>query len=193
MVDQHAQDGGGGQGSQQQAAGGEGGEQSRNIKTPKEGAAEQQAVRGKLGEVLRELSALSEMPEFAKADQAMKEAQKALNEGDAPGSAQSQRQALDNLQKALDAILDQLAKNMKPSLGFGGPSEEGYGDGFDPLGRNMGDNGEGGMDTGAIKLPDEKERRRVQQILEELRGRSNEYQRPKVERDYIERLLETFD
>ena len=43
-----------------------------------------------------------------------------------------------------------------------------------------------------IKLPDEKEQRRVQEIIEELRHRSNEPDRTKVERDYIDRLLDQF-
>jgi hypothetical protein len=167
------------------------------VHTPKEGAAEQGAIRGKLGDIMRDLgSGMSSLPkQFSNADQAMKAAQNALGNGDTPGSAEAQRQVLENLQKAEDDALEQLAKNMQAMIQMGFmPNGQGggFGDGFDPLGRESGEPGNGNM-TGVIKLPDEKERRRVQQILEELRNRSNEYQRPKIERDYIDRLLETFD
>ena len=209
---QDGQQGGGGQkpSSDPQSGGGNGQQQAQNnggdgkqqgypkVRTPKEGAAEQGTIRDKLGDIMRELGGgMSSLPkQFSNADQAMKSAQNTLGNGDAPGSAEAQRQALENLQKAEDDALEQLAKSMQMMIQMGFmPNGQGggFGDGFDPLGRESGEPGNGGGISGVIKLPDEKERRRVQQILEELRSRSNEYQRPKVERDYIERLLETFD
>ncbi len=188
--------GGAGGDQQQAAAGGGGKEKFPDVKTPKEGAAEQGAIRNNLGDLMRSLGGgMSQIPDqFAKADQQMKAAQEALKGGDTQGSAAQQREALQNLQKAEDQALQQMAQSMQMMLSMGfnpgdGSGDGGYGDGFDPLGRE-GDNGKEG---GVIKLPDEKERRRVQQIIEELRSRSNEYQRPKVERDYIDRLLQTFD
>jgi Sec-independent protein translocase protein TatA len=179
---------------QQMASGGEAKEKFPDVKTPGEGAAEQGNIRGKLGDIMRDLgSGMSSLPEqFGKADQSMKSAQNALKDGDARGSAPAQREALENLQKAEDAALEQMAKSLQMMLSMGfmpQGSGGGYGEGFDPLGREEG-NGKG---TDDIKLPEEKERRRVQQIIEELRNRSNDYQRPKIERDYIDRLLEQFD
>ena len=182
----------------QQAGAGDGGkEKFPEVKTPKEGAAEQGNIRGKLGDILRDLSSgMQDIPEqFSKADQAMKSSQNALKDGNAQGSAPSQREALENLQKAEDQALEQMAKGLQMMLSMGmmpnnGSGDGSYGDGFDPLGR---DDGNGKFSDKNIKIPDEKERRRVQQIIEELRSRSNEYNRPKIERDYIDRLLEQFD
>ncbi|TAL31688.1 MAG: DUF4175 family protein [Alphaproteobacteria bacterium] len=196
QAQQQAQQGSGGQGNPQQQGGGE--EKYPKVRSPKEGAAEQGTIREKLGDIMRDLGGgMSSLPkQFSNADQAMKAAQNALGNGDTPGSAEAQRQALENLQKAEDDALEQLAKSMQMMIQMGFmPNGQGggFGDGFDPLGRESGEPGNGGGISGVIKLPDEKERRRVQQILEELRSRSNEYQRPKIERDYIDRLLETFD
>ena len=49
------------------------------------------------------------------------------------------------------------------------------------------------VENGYVKIPDEKERRRVQEIIEELRTRSNDFSRPKSEREYINRLLNQFE
>jgi uncharacterized protein (TIGR02302 family) len=158
------------------------------ISTPQQGAAEQGAIRGKLGDLLRGLP--GDVPDaFTKADQAMKQAQQALKDGDPRGSAPQQKQALEDLQKAENEALEQMARSMQMMLSMGmgpGSGEGGYGEGYDPLGR-------GGNPDQNVKLPAEKERRRVQQIIEELRTRSNDYQRPKVERDYIDRLLDQFE
>lgn len=151
---------------------------------------EQGGIRGKLGQSLRKLGMSGmEIPEnFAKADQAMEASGKALGKGLAQESLPQQKTALDELQKGLDKAVKQMAQSMQQSLlSFGGLGESGnFGEGYDPLGRST------GMGTEDIKIPSDKERRRVQEIIEELRHRSNEPSRTKVERDYIDRLLDQF-
>ena len=107
-------------------------------------------------------------------------------------SGPEQREALKQLQQGLDDTMKQMAKHMQAVMSFGpgGASPSGYGKGYDPLGRSMGNGKSGDQD---IVLPDGKEQRRVQKIIEELRARSNDYNRPKVERDYIDRLLDQFN
>jgi hypothetical protein len=61
------------------------------------------------------------------------------------------------------------------------------GEGQDPFGRN-------GFtrDDGGVKVPQQMEMRRVREILNELQRRSGDMNRPKTERDYIDRLLQNF-
>lgn len=168
------------------------------VRTAKEGANEQGGIRGKLGEIMRKIGeGLPQVPEnFGKADQAMKSARNELKEGDPQGSLEHQKEALKELEGAMDNAVKQLAEQLQTTMmNFGMPQEgPGYGDGYDPLGRRMGkpgDNGQPGDDF--VAIPEEKERRRVQQIIEELRARSNDYTRPKQEREYIDRLLNQFE
>lgn len=43
-----------------------------------------------------------------------------------------------------------------------------------------------------VKIPDEAEKKRVEEILKELRRRSGEMERPPEEREYYRRLLRQF-
>ncbi|MBI3441616.1 MAG: DUF4175 family protein [Proteobacteria bacterium] len=141
---------------------------SNNVAAIKQQSPEQAAIRQKLGEVLGELDR--------------------LGEGRAAVSVPHQKTALEELQKGVDSLASQMAAAMQQSiLSFGmSPGGGHYGEGYDPLGRDM------GGAVGSVKIPDEKEQRRVQEIIEELRHRSNESNRDKVERDYIDRLLDQF-
>lgn len=156
-------------------------------------AAEQSTLRRSLGDIARRLAeVMPELPEnIAKADQAMKAAEEALK-GNAPQAAKPhQKEALNQLQQGADDMLQQIAKGMEQmmmSFGLGGQGSGNYGGEYDPLGREQ-----GSASNSDVKIPDEQERRRVQEIIQELRKRSNDYQRPKVERDYLDRLLDTFN
>ena len=108
--------------------------------------------------------------------------------GDAVGS---QKQAVDKLREAMQALADQ-ARGEKQAGKEGEPgsdsgSSEGAGD--DPLGRDS----SGGLgDNSDVKIPDDGERQKSREVLDELRRRSGQRERPRTERDYIERLLEEF-
>lgn len=149
---------------------------------------EQSAIRGELGDSLHKLGDTgTEIPDnFAKADQSMKGSAEALGKGLAQESLPQQKTALDEMQKGLDKAVKQMAESMQQSILSSGPNEGNFGEGYDPLGRPN------GLSEENIKLPNEKEQRRVQEIIQELRHRSNEPDRTKVERDYIDRLLDQF-
>lgn len=155
-------------------------------------AESQEALRGKLGNATRNIGEMMpDIPEqLSKADQAMKEAQQLLSANNPQEARKKQQEALDALQQGMDGAISEMASRMQQMiLSFGAmPSGSGFGEGYDPLGREDGTQQQGGD----VKLPDEAERRRVQEIIKELRGRSNEFDRPKVEREYIDRLLEMF-
>jgi hypothetical protein len=142
---------------------------------------------------MRQLGEKMELPDnFADADQSMKAAQEKLAQGNQPEGAKTAKEALDHLQQGMDSVMQKMAEQMKQvmlSFGFM-PSRGNFREGADPLGRGGEDDGNGDSD---VRLPDESERRRVQDIIRELRGRSNNWERPKVERDYIDRLLDTLN
>jgi hypothetical protein len=48
------------------------------------------------------------------------------------------------------------------------------------------------MNQDDVKIPSEQELQRAREILNELRRRAGERERPEIEREYIERLLERF-
>lgn len=156
-------------------------------------ADEQQRIRKELGGVMREMGENGqEVPEpFGNADQEMKQSQQQLG-GDRPGgSIPHQKEALKNLQEGQDQAMQQLADQMKAGMMSGGGSggqSGNYGEGYDPLGRENNRN----PSRSDVKIPDEKERRRVQEIIQELRNRSNDWERPRHEREYIDRLLDPF-
>lgn len=154
---------------------------------------EQGRIRKELGDVMRGMGEnMPEVPEqFGNADQEMKQSQQQLGRDSPDKSMPHQHEALKQLQDGQDQALQQMADQMKAGMsggGGGGQSSGNYGEGYDPLGRDQGRY----QPYSNVKIPDEKERRRVQEIIQELRGRSNDWERPREERQYIDRLLDPF-
>jgi hypothetical protein len=58
----------------------------------------------------------------------------------------------------------------------------------DPLGRAVGGSGEGEETA----VPEEMDRQRAREILDDVRRRAQDPRRPEAERDYLRRLLERF-
>ncbi len=75
---------------------------------------------------------------------------------------------------------------------FGNGSERRDRANQDPFGRDAPPSDQGEMSTENVDVPDEAERQRAREILEELRRRAGEFQRPEIELDYIQRLLRRF-
>ncbi len=160
-----------------------------------EEAGEQGKIRKELGDVMREMGEnMPEVPEqFGGADQEMKQSQQQLGGGKPGDSLPHQKQALEKLQEGQDQAMQQMADQMKQMMMMSSGNGEGknsgnYGEGYDPLGRD----GNKNINRSDVKIPDEKERRRVQEIIQELRGRSNDWERPREERQYIDRLLDPY-
>jgi len=108
------------------------------------------------------------------AQDAMEDAVRALGEGDGEQALSNQDGALSSLRQAAQAAAEALEREL---------SQEG--EGQDPLGRD-------GTGEGDTDIPSEAERQRARDILEELRRRAAERNRPQEELDYIDRLLERF-
>jgi hypothetical protein len=117
-----------------------------------------------------------------------------LGEGNADGAVDSQGKALDALRKGAQS----LAQQMQPGDGDGqndGPGnragrQQSGGRDSDPLGRPL--RGREFGDDLTVKIPGEIDVQRVRRILEELRRRLGDPQRPQIELDYIERLLKDY-
>ena len=111
------------------------------------------------------------------AGKAMGDAQSALGQKDLTNAGSSQNQALDALRQGAQALADESQKG--PGTQPGGRE--------DPLGRSNSPLGSTG-----IKIPGATDLARARQILEELRRRAAQMNRPQQERDYLDRLLKAF-
>jgi len=107
---------------------------------------------------------------------AMEEAANALAQGNGEDALMAQDDALGQLRAASQAGAEALEREL---------AQGEDGEGRDPLGRD-------GSGEGDATLPTEAERQRARDILEELRRRAAERNRPQEELDYIDRLLERF-
>jgi uncharacterized protein (TIGR02302 family) len=128
------------------------------------------------------------------ADNAMGDAGGKLGEGNADGAVDSQGKALEALRKGAQ---DLQAMQQQDGDGQGnGPAgnragrQAGDGTQSDPLGRPL--HGRDFGDDLTVKIPGEIDVQRVRRILEELRRRLADPQRPQIELDYIERLLKDY-
>lgn len=161
---------------------------------PMEGQAQQQEeLRRQLGEMMRDLAnQMGDIPEnLGRAEQSMREATGELQEGDAEGAIGPQTDAIDQLQQGLSEMAQQFAEQFGPAPGTGqGQTGVRPGGSLDPLGRRSGDGATDAVDR--IDIPSAGELGRSREILEELRRRRGDPDRPQLEQDYIDRLLEQF-
>ncbi len=125
---------------------------------------------------------------FGRAEQAMRDAEGALGEGNGQGALDAQGRALQALRQGAQAMAEgQQGDQNGPGPG-GTPGESA--ERTDPLGRPMRTQDYG--DDFSVKVPDEVDAQRARQVLEELRRRLEQTERPQQELDYIERLLRNF-
>jgi uncharacterized protein (TIGR02302 family) len=154
----------------------------------------QEALRRQLGEIMRQLGEITgDIPRpFGRAEGAMRRSTKALD-GNRPGaSVPAQTEALDQLREGARAATEQLMKKFGGAMaaaGQGQPRGQQPG-GRDPFGRRT--PGSQGAAQADVEIPSESDVQKARRILEELRRRAGERQRPPVERDYIDRLLKPY-
>ncbi len=159
------------------------------------GARDQQALRRDLGKLMLRMDEfLGDNPSaFGKAERAMNDAARALEKGKLGDAVPRQTEALDQLRQGMEGMAEQLARRMGGAFGVSrGRGRGPMGGGNDPFGRAPGGAFGSTIDDGNVKIPDQMERRQARDILQELRRRSGERNRPAGERDYIERLLKRF-
>jgi uncharacterized protein (TIGR02302 family) len=172
---------------------------------------DQQALRDRLQQLLDQLgkNGMRGRPEgeqaqpgqgdgdpLGDADTAMGDAGGQLGDGNADGAVGSQGRALDALRRGARNLAEQLQNGP----GDGNPNDNGpsnrvgrqqnSGPNADPLGRPL--RGREFSDDYTVKVPGEIDVQRVRRILEELRRRFSDPQRPQFELDYLERLLKDY-
>ena len=203
---QQGQDGqqqgeGQGQGSNtvpgQQDGAGQGGEGAVDPGTL---ADRQQALRDELARQRGNLPNLSgEQADAAeqaleRAEGAMDGAEQALRDGDIAGAIDNQATAMDALREGLRSLGRALAENetQDPADGAQGSESTAQVDPTrrDPLGREIGNTGQNGSDQNMLQGQDVY--RRAEDLLNEIRRRAGEQQRPAGELDYLRRLLDRF-
>ncbi len=165
---------------------------------PAQGLAQrQQALRDRLGEQAGRLPGAG-TPEgnaareaLRRAERAMEGAEQALRGENFAGALDSQAEALEALRDGMREIARQMAQQQGQRDGQQGRAGQAAGGGQrDPLGRDSGAAGRIGTDDRLLQGEDVY--RRARELLDEIRRRSSDQNRPRDERDYLKRLLDRF-
>ncbi len=143
----------------------------------------------RLGDQLQQFG-LKRPGEFGKAGKSMGRSKRALGGGRLDEGMRRERQALNQLRKGAQSMAEQMLSRMARRYGQRGQQRRS----LDPLGRPRGGSstGNGTEFSSRVQIPDKFRTQRSREILEELRRRLGESKRPKIELDYIERLLKQF-
>lgn len=166
-----------------------------NGNAPSPDAQLQEALRRQLGDVMRRFGEMmGNIPEaFGNAEGEMRQSTDQLRQG-RPGEAVGpQGRAMDQLRSAAEAARDAMMERFAQQPGMGQQMTGGEGgmEGMDPLGRRPSDTYRGAAD-GQVEVPTTTEMQRSREIRDELRRRAGDRNRPPVELDYFDRLLDQF-
>ncbi|WP_417274742.1 DUF4175 domain-containing protein [Celeribacter halophilus] len=123
-----------------------------------------------------------------RADRAMEEAERALREGDLSGALDGQAEAMEALRDGMRQLGEQQAQSQQDQDGQ--PNDGSEAQGRDPLGRTPGGMGRLGTDDEFYEGEDVY--RRAEELLDEIRRRTEDRERTAEERDYLNRLLDQF-
>ncbi|MBM3542149.1 MAG: DUF4175 domain-containing protein, partial [Alphaproteobacteria bacterium] len=156
-------------------------------------AAEQQAqIRQALDAFSKKLQGLlGQAPgQMGEAGRTMERAIDSFTGNHTARGVEQQGEALEALRQAGRAMAQQLMERFAGSGNEGSLDGRSRGQGRDGLGRPAG--GNFGASTEDVGIPDENEIRKAREILDELRKRAGDRNRPPIERQYLERLLPRF-
>jgi uncharacterized protein (TIGR02302 family) len=182
---------------QQQGQSGQRGQQSDQRPMTQEELADAlkrlQNGQGKLAKQLQELmdkmnqsGGGGQNSELGEAGEAMGQAQESLGDGQSEQAVGQQGNALDALRRGAQGMAEQMmGEGNGPGMAQGRSRLD-----EDPLGRPR--RTEGPDFGNQVKVPDEIDVQRARRILEELRRRYSDPSRPKLELDYLERLLKRY-
>jgi hypothetical protein len=126
-----------------------------------------------------------------RAGRAMDGAEEALRQEDFAGAIDNQSEAMEALREGMRALGEQMAQQQQQGQQGQGMAEgDMQSQNRDPLNRSPGSNGSIGTDEGMLQGEDVY--RRARELLDEIRRRSGDGERPDVELEYLKRLLERF-
>jgi tetratricopeptide (TPR) repeat protein len=127
---------------------------------------------------------------LGQAEEAMRDAIEALRQNDREGAVGEQGEALDQLREGAQAMAQQMLQGDGSQGALGRHGRGNNDENRDPLGRPLNSSGpELGLST---EVPSEIEIQRARKILRELQDRVGDRQRPQVELEYLDRLLDRF-
>jgi len=127
---------------------------------------------------------------LGRAGRAMDEAEEALRGNDLAEAIDRQSEAMEALREGIRSLGEALAQNQQNQPGQGGQEGDAQANNRDPLGRNPG--AAGSISTDDNLLQGEDVYRRARELLDEIRRRTGETDRPQIELEYLRRLLERF-
>jgi len=125
-----------------------------------------------------------------RAGRAMDGAEESLRSDDLAGAIDRQSEAMEALREGMRSLAESLAQDQQNQPGQGNTEDEMRAQNRDPLGRNTGSQGSIGTDEGLLQGEDVY--RRARELLDEIRRRSGDGDRPDIELDYLRRLLDRF-
>ncbi|MCP4820839.1 MAG: TIGR02302 family protein [Shimia sp.] len=153
----------------------------------------QQALRQELNRQMQNLPGAG-TPEgddarqsLGRAGDAMEGAEDALRQDDLATAIDRQAEAMEALREGMRSLGEAIAQEQQQ--GSQGNAQT-QGENRDPLGREQGNRGATGTDDGLLQGEDVY--RQARRLLDEIRRRAGEAQRPESERNYLERLLDRF-
>ena len=168
-------------------------ELSRQLQENLSDAGRQENIRRELGRMMRELAdMLNGMPRpLGRAEQAMRDARDALEQGQPGQAVDPQTRAMDQLQQGMQGMAEQIIEQMSNTAQRGsGQTGVQPGQGRDPLGRRWGSGNREAIE--GVQIPDQMDIQRAREILRELRIRRGDRNRSIDELQYIDRLLRRF-
>ncbi|MEG6507861.1 TIGR02302 family protein [Methyloligella sp. 2.7D] len=123
--------------------------------------------------------------ELGDAGQSMGQAQDSIDQNDLNSATQQQGMAVDAMRQGAQSMAQQMMQNAE------GQQSRGQGqNGRDPLGRpDQGSQPDQGL---SVKVPDQIDIQRAREVLDELRNRLGDPNRPMIELDYLERLIRSY-
>jgi uncharacterized protein (TIGR02302 family) len=130
---------------------------------------------------------------LGRAGDAMDDAEESLRNEDFAGALDDQAEAMEALREGMRELAEQMAQQQQNQQGGqqGDAAGRNNPDGNrDPLGRDAGERGRVGTDEQLLQGEDVY--RRARELLDEIRRRSGDQERPEEELDYLKRLLERF-
>jgi uncharacterized protein (TIGR02302 family) len=125
-----------------------------------------------------------------RAGRAMDDAEDALRGDDLAEAIDRQAEAMEALRDGMRSLGEAMARDRAGEGGEGNSEALRGGTARDPLGRSVGSDGSVGTDQRLLQGEDVY--RRARELLDEIRRRSGEGERPESERDYLRRLLDRF-
>ena len=164
---------------------GQGGGQGRSL------SQKQGALRGMLEDLMGRLGQQGMAPpqSFGQAGKSMDGAAGSLREGRRDPALEQQSEALNALRDGAQSMARQMMQQGQGNTSNYGRHGQARGDDRDPLGRPQANHGEDyGPDRNMLPTG-EAAIRRAREILDILRNRANNPDLPRIDRDYIERLL----